>query len=297
METSVKGDSCRVQLSHLTSAACPGAQKLAYLMCPPDHFEVMYEINPWMDRAVQPDRDLARKQWDILVSNLKETGATIEVLRPMPAFPDNVFTADIGLIDRHRFIMSHFRHLQRRPEVQHGAHWFQCRNYEVVELPLDAEASLESSDICRFRGYILAGYGFRTTLSAHRVLAHVSQYRVASIRFVDPRLYHLDMSFCPLDEHRAIVAPSAWSRRSCELVEKLVPEPLVLELDEALTFCANSIVIGKTVIMPSCPLRVGRILEQWGFTVRVSPVSEFLKAGGAVHCLALALHGPSLTAG
>ncbi len=287
----------QMRLSHLTSTACSGSQHRAYLMCPPDHFGVMYEINPWMDRTVQPDRDLARKQWDTLVSNLKETGAAVEILRPVPSFPDKVFTADIGLIDRNRFIMSHFRHQQRQPEAHHGAHWFQRRNYEVVELPLEAGTSLESSNICLFRGYILAGYGFRTTLSAHRVLAHVSQYRVASIRFVDPRLYHLDMSFCPLDEHRAIVAPAAWSRRSCELLEKLVPEPLVLELDEALTFCANSIVIGKTVIMPSCPLRVGRILERWGFTIRLSPVSEFLKAGGAVLCLALALHGPPLTVG
>ncbi len=59
-------------------------------MCPPDHFGVMYEINPWMDRTVQPDRDLARKQWDTLVSNLKETGAAVEILRPVPSFPDKV---------------------------------------------------------------------------------------------------------------------------------------------------------------------------------------------------------------
>jgi N-dimethylarginine dimethylaminohydrolase len=49
-------------------------------------------------------------------------------------------------------------------------------------------------------------------------------------------------------------------------------------------------VVGKTVIMPSCPVRVGRILERWGFTVCISPISEFLKAGGAVHCLALGLN-------
>jgi N-dimethylarginine dimethylaminohydrolase len=43
--------------------------------------------------------------------------------------------------------------------------------------------------------------------------------------------------------------------------------------------------------MPACPLRVARILERWGFTICISPVSEFLKAGGALHCLVLALHG------
>lgn len=141
-----------------------------------------------------------------------------------------------------------------------------------------------------FRGYILAGYGFRTTLAATRDLAEVLHGTMLFIECIDPRLFHFDLSFCPLDDRRAMVVPAAWSRHSCERMEKLVPEPLVLEVDEALTFCANSIVVGKTVIMPSCPVRVGRMLEHWGFTICISPVSEFLKAGGAVHCLTLALH-------
>jgi arginine dihydrolase len=280
----------QMELPHQPSNDCSDSQRWTYLMCPPDHFGVVYEINPWMDRAVQPNLDLARKQWQNLTSNLEDAGAAVEVLRPVASLPDMVFTADIGLIDEHRFIMSHFRYPERQPEIRYGADWLRGRNYKVVELPLGAETSLESSDIRSFRDYLLAGYGFRTSLSAHAALAHLFQCEILSIKLIDPRLYHLDLSFCPLDDRKAIVAPAAWSRRSCGLIEKIVPEPLVLELDEALTFCANSIVVGKTVIMPSCPARVGSLLEQWGFTVCVSPVSEFLKAGGAVHCMALALH-------
>jgi ornithine--oxo-acid transaminase len=258
-------------------------------MCPPDHFGIAYEINPWMDMANQPDPDLVREQWFHLVSCLREAGASVEFLTPVPSLPDGVFTADIGLIDRNRFITSCFRYAQRQPEAERGANWFRSQNYEVVGLPLGAGESLESSDICPFGGILLAGYGFRTTLSAHRAIARLVQNRVLSIEFIDPRLYHLDMCFCPLDDRRALVTPAAWSRRSCKLVEQLVPEPVVLELDEAMTFCANSLVVGKTVIMPSCPPRVGRLLERWGFTICVTPVSEFLKAGGGVHCLTLDL--------
>ena len=278
----------QMELSHQTSNHCSNSR--TYLMCPPDYFRIGYEINPWMTCTVQPDMELAKEQWYHLVSNLKKAGASIEVLQPVASLPDMVFTADIGLIDKHRFIKTRFRHAVRQPEVQHGAEWFGSRDYEVIELPLKAETSLESSDIRPFRGYLLAGYGFRTAFAAHAVLAHLSHCKVLSIKFVDPRLYHLDLSFCPLDDRRALVVPAAWSRRSCELIEKFVPEPLMLELDEALTFCTNAVVVGKTIIMPSCPIRVGRILERWGFTICVSPVSEFLKAGGAVHCLTLALH-------
>ena len=68
-----------------------------------------------------------------------------------------------------------------------------------------------------------------------------------------------------------------------------MPEQLVLERDEAETFCANSVVVGRNVVMPSCPVEVGRQLEAWGFSVAVVDVSEFQKAGGACRCLTLAL--------
>jgi N-dimethylarginine dimethylaminohydrolase len=64
-----------------------------------------------------------------------------------------------------------------------------------------------------------------------------------------------------------------------------VPDPLVLTEAEAMTFCANSIVVGRTVIMPACPDRVRAQLEAWNFEVVVVGVSEFLKGGGAIRCL------------
>ena len=69
----------------------------------------------------------------------------------------------------------------------------------------------------------------------------------------------------------------------------MVPEPLVLDPEETLTFCANSVVVGTTAVMPSCPPAVGRQLEAWGFDVAVCAVDEFLKAGGGCRCLTLAL--------
>ena len=65
----------------------------------------------------------------------------------------------------------------------------------------------------------------------------------------------------------------------------LVPDPLVVTQAEALTMCANSVVVGRTVVMPACPERVRSQLEQWGFEVVVVDVSEFQKGGGSVRCL------------
>ena len=50
-----------------------------------------------------------------------------------------------------------------------------------------------------------------------------------------------------------------------------------------------SSISSQHVIMPSCPPRLGRALEAWGFAVGIAPVDEFLVAGGACRCLTLAL--------
>ena len=110
-----------------------------------------------------------------------------------------------------------------------------------------------------------------------------------AIELVDERLYHIDITFCPLDERRAICAPMGWDAYGRKVVEALVPEPLWLEDEEALGFCANSVVVGSTVVMPTTPPRVGRILEAWGFDVVTCDVGEYLKAGGGCRCLTLSL--------
>jgi N-dimethylarginine dimethylaminohydrolase len=59
----------------------------------------------------------------------------------------------------------------------------------------------------------------------------------------------------------------------------------VLSEEDALTFCANSIVIGRTIVMPACPPAVREQLEAAGLTVVLVDVSEFHKGGGSVRCL------------
>jgi N-dimethylarginine dimethylaminohydrolase len=99
-------------------------------------------------------------------------------------------------------------------------------------------------------------------------------------------MYHLDLAFCPLDGTRALVCPSAFDEESAAALMELVPEPIVLTEEEALTtFAANSIVIGRTVVMPGCPDHVRAELEAAGFEVRIVDVSEFHKGGGSIRCL------------
>jgi N-dimethylarginine dimethylaminohydrolase len=108
---------------------------------------------------------------------------------------------------------------------------------------------------------------------------------VTGFEITHPGMYHLDLAFCPLSETQAMVCPAAFARADAAKLLALVPEPLVLTEQEALTFCANSIVIGTTILMPACPLRVRTRLEAWGFDIVLVDVSEFHKGGGSIRCM------------
>jgi len=259
-----------------------------FLMCPPEHFGVLYEINPWMHREVAVDLDRARDQWGELVATLVAAGAELELLDPQPDLPDLVFTANAGTVNAGRYVPSRFRHPHRRPEVAHDTAWFMANGYGVAPLP-EGVGHEGAGDALPFRGVFLSGYRSRSDAAAAGPLSALLGAPVRPIELVDERLYHLDLTFCPLDDRRAMVAPEAWDPYGRKVVEALVPEPLVLATDQMLAFCANSVVVGTTVVMPSCPPAVGRRLEAWGFDVVVVAVGEFLKAGGGCRCLTLAL--------
>ena len=263
------------------------------LMCPPRHFGVLYEINPWMRSEVAVDSDRAMAEWEHLAATLRAAGADVVEMEPRSEVPDLVFTANAGLVNGDQFVPSHFRHPERQPETDIDAAWFAEQGWRVDRLPagLDHEGA---GDALPFtpdgqRTVLLSGYSFRSDATAATVLGALLRCPVRAIQLVDPRLYHLDLTFCPLDGRRAIIAPSGWDSYGRKVVEALVPEPLVLDDDEALSFCANSVVVDGTVVMPVTPPRVGRQLEAWGFAAVESPVGEFLKAGGGCRCLTLAL--------
>jgi N-dimethylarginine dimethylaminohydrolase len=188
---------------------------------------------------------------------------------------------------------SHFRHPERQQETPVFARWFESNGFELAWLPeeLDHEGAGDALPFFdeRGRAVLLSGYRPRSDAAAATVVAGLLDVPVRSVELVDERLYHVDLTFCPLDDRHAICAPLGWDAYGRKVVEQLVPEPLWLEDDEALSFCANSVVIDRNIVMPSVPPRVGRILEGWGFSVVESPVDEFLKAGGGCRCLTLAL--------
>ena len=269
-----------------------------YVMVRPDHFRVDYQINPFMDLAQQPDPTLTRAQWDGLVAAIRAAGGDVEVIEQRADAPDMVYAMNLGFVvepAEGRFVtssaghvvLSHMRYAQRRMETASAATWFAGRGFTTSYAGREGVgAHLEAGDAFAWRDELVVGYGPRTDELGLKVLATELGVRVRGLRITHPGMYHLDLAFCPLDERRAIVCPAAFDDESAAALLALVPEPLVITEEEALTtFAANSVVIGRTVLMPACPDGVRARLEEWGFEVVLVDVSQFHLGGGSIRCL------------
>ncbi len=267
-----------------------------YVMVEPSQFRIDYAINPFMDPATQPDPERALAQWTSLVATLRSLGATVDVIPARPDSPDMVYAMNLGLValrpewhgpGARSVLLSHMRYAERRAESVSARGWFESHGFTASYVGRDGiGAHFEAGDAFPYGGELVVGYGPRTDETALKHLAVDLGVQVRGLRITHPGMYHLDLAFCPLDERRALICPAALDGPSAAELLALVPEPLVLTEDEALeTFCANSVVLGRTVVMPACPDRVRAQLEAWGFEVVIVDVSEFHLGGGSVRCL------------
>jgi N-dimethylarginine dimethylaminohydrolase len=260
------------------------------LMCPPDHYGIEYEINPWMKRSLGAVRALAFRQWTELQSTLSGLDATIDLLEPQPGLPDLVFTANAGLMYKGLFLSSRFKHEVRAKESPFFEAWFQAHQFEVVLLP--QETFHEGAGDALFCGETLfAGYRTRSDANAHQWVAQRLGVRCLPLELVNPRFYHLDTCFCPLAPGVALYFPDAFDTYGRRVLQTHIPKLLAVPEADAHRFGCNAVVVGQSVVHNSnCP-ELRELLTKAGFTSIEVELDEFLKAGGSAKCLTLRLDG------
>lgn len=265
------------------------------LMCPPDHYDVDYVINPWMEGNIhKSSRDRAVDQWQKLHHIIKEH-AIVDLVNPQRGWPDMVFTANAGLVLGKNVVLSRFYHKERQGEEPHFKEWFESQGFNVYELPKDLPFEGAGDALLDREGrWLWAGYGFRSELDSHPYIAKWLDMEVVSLQLVDDRFYHLDTCFCPLTDGYLLYYPPAFDFYSNRIIEMRVPEEKRIAIGEAdaVNFACNAVNVDKTVIMNMASDELKQRLADAGFAVVSTPLTEFLKAGGAAKCLTLRVTEP-----
>jgi N-dimethylarginine dimethylaminohydrolase len=265
-----------------------------FLMCPPQYFGVEYVINPWMQGQINAaDQKLASKQW-MQFHTLMSSYADVALMPAVSGLPDLVFTANAALVHNQTAVLSSFRCPERQPEAQYYAAWLAANGFHVKTLRSGTQ--FEGAGDALFdrgtKGLLWLGYGYRSDAGAGADLMKWLDIRVEELRLCDPRFYHLDTCFCPLEGGYLLYYPAAFDREANAVIEARVPRAKRLAVSEqdAVQFACNAVNIGSKVILNHASRELAGALASRGFEVISTEMSEFMKAGGSTKCLSLRLN-------
>lgn len=272
-------------------------QHRRYLMCRPEHFTVSYEINPWMSRSRPTDTARAVRQWQVLHDTYLALGHEVELIDPIPGYPDMVYTANGGLVIDGVALGSRFRVSQRRGEESAFLAWFAEHGFTAVE-PVAVQEG--EGDILPAGDVILAGHGFRSTLDSHAEISRLFDREVISLRLVNPAYYHLDTALCVLDPvqgpggvDRVTLAyrPAAFDEPSRAVLAERFPEALTMPDDGPASLALNVTSDGRNVVIPPEATWLEGQLREHGYHPVTVDVSELNRGGGGIKCCTLELRG------
>ncbi len=263
-----------------------------FLMCAPKLYDVTYVINPWMQGNIHASSQIrAAEQWQRLYEAVSAI-AEVQLIEPQPGSPDMVFTANAGLERNGIVALSSFFHPERQAEEPHFRRWFHEAGYTILDIPRATPFEGEGDALFSTDGTRLwAGYGLRTLASSHQALREVWNIEVTPLHLIDPRFYHLDTCFAPLEGGYAMYFPEAFDRASITRIEAFYPpeKRILVSESDALCFACNAITVGRTIILNEISRELTARLESKNFHVIQVALSEFLKAGGAAKCLVMKL--------
>lgn len=257
------------------------------LLCPPDYFQVRYQINPWM-RPGSVNQAKAEEQWLTLFNLFRSLGVKTETVKPQPDLPDMVFSADQGLIKGEKAILANFRFRQRRGESKIYRQWLENKGFKTFSLP--DFSYFEGGDALEEGGKIILGYGFRTSFQTASIINKLLKMPVATLKLVNPHFYHLDTCLFAVNQKTAFYYPEAFDKNSKTKLACLFTNLIPLPENEAFALAANSLITDHQAIIPQGSPFLAKNLKKFGYRVHRVDISQFLKAGGGIHCLAIATH-------
>jgi N-dimethylarginine dimethylaminohydrolase len=262
------------------------------LMCAPTFYGVLYVINPWMEHQIgKADHGLATEQWENLRRQL-QAEAWVRFISPQPDIPDMVFTANAGFVIGRTLVLSWFRTEERRREEPFFQEWFEGQGFEIAPWPEGVPFEGAGDALLdRAQPLIWCGYGFRSSAEAPRLLENIYGRPTAALRLVDPRFYHLDTCLCPLSGGWLLYYPEAFDEASRQIIVDLVPPERRIAVNEqdALSFACNAVELNGRIFLNGASDELQLTLRSIGLQPTITPLSEFLKAGGGSKCLTLRL--------
>ncbi|HEX4793016.1 MAG TPA: arginine deiminase family protein [Humisphaera sp.] len=209
---------------------------------------------------------------------LDRCGATSIVLETNMALPDACFVEDTAIVLDELGIMMSMGAESRRPEPA-GIEPELRKHRPIARVALPA--TIDGGDVTRVGKTLLVGRSQRTNAAGAAALAAIVApfgYRVKPITVID--CLHLKSACTALPDDRLLINPR-WLD-----IRELADFDLI-EIPPQEQWAADVLSIGQHVCLPASTPRTAELIDQLGFDVETTDLSEFAKAEGGVTCLSL----------
>lgn len=253
-------------------------------MCRPTYFDQLdYVINPWMAPGTINEKN-AMREWEKLVDIYEKLNIIVEIIEQQKDSPDMVFSTDQAIVKNKTVLLSRFYTDERKKESDYYEKWFGENDYDITYLPKNIYFE-GNGDSFFWNNKLLIGTGYRANNQTCDTISKLLDIDVIPLEISDPKFYHLDVGFFPLNDDTAFYYPAAFSEKSRGVLKKLVPNLIEFSKDEAYGFCANSMVTDHHVIHQKGNPTFQNKLRELEYTPIEVEMNEFKKSGGGIHCL------------
>jgi N-dimethylarginine dimethylaminohydrolase len=186
------------------------------------------------------------------------------------------------------------RYPSRRREVPYFQAWFEQEGYQIITLA-SPELFFEGHGDAIWhpdRQLLWGGYGQRTAYETYPQIHAQLQIPIVTLALVDPRFYHLDTCFCPLDEETVMLYAPAFDAAGLALIHHFFPRVIEIPTRDASScFAANAVVLDhKQVVIQAGAKETIDLLTAAGFLITTVDTQEFIKSGGSAFCLKMLVY-------
>jgi len=224
------------------------------------------------------DVAVATRQHDAYTQCLGQMGVQVISLDLLSEAPDAVFIQDTAVVVDEVAVVATMGAQCRAGEVESVA---QVLSSHRPIRRLSPPATLEGGDVVRVGRTLFVGVSGRTNQEGIRQLSDILAPYEYQVRPVGVRgCLHLSTGCSYLGRGLMLLNP-VWVDAAA------FGEFEILEVPETESWAANTITVGDTVLMASAFERTCALVEEQGFKVVATDISELQKAEGALTCMSL----------
>lgn len=227
-----------------------------------------------------PDIELTLKQHKQYIQTMKKTGVEVRVLPADERFPDGNYVEDVAVLTDKCAIITNPGTESRKDEI-HGMVKILEEYFDKTEY-IKSPGVLEGGDIMRIKDHFYIGLSKRTNQEgANQLITILEKYGYTGSTIPVEGVLHLKTGTTYMEDGNLLAIKEFAEKK--ELNEKYN----VIQIPEDESYSVNCIRMNDYVVMPANFPKTKKMLQDLGYNILETPMSEFEKMDGGLTCLSL----------